>query len=77
MADSFLALDVRHPLSSLSKPQSGIQPLLYLTMFIWIHPILQTPPSNSSLAPRYRHRYAIILVWGHQAAVHCIASAHS
>ena len=76
MADKFLALDFRNALSSLSEPQTSIRRLLYLTMSICIHPILQVPPQLYPWPPAIDYRYAIILVWGHQAAVHSSALAH-
>ena len=76
MADKFLALDFSNPLFSLSEPQSGRQRLLYLPMSIWIHPILQVPLQVHPRPPAIDYRYAIILVWGHQAAVHSSAIAH-
>ena len=76
MAENLLALDFSNPLFSLSEPQSGRQRLLYLTMSIWDHPSLQVPPQAYPWPPAIVYRYAIILVWGHQAAVHCSALAH-
>ena len=43
MADSFLAHNLKSPSLSPLRASVSIERLLYLTMSIWIHPILQVP----------------------------------